>query len=127
VPATLAAQQPDVQLAPAAPSRRHQVQLIVQPAAMRAAQRPDLSTGIKKCWKALSRRSTRNIRLGAGDEITLDFPGRPELSGKNTVGPDGLITCWSRVRFRLPILPAKKPPKPFTDALSKYYTDPTSR
>jgi polysaccharide biosynthesis/export protein len=30
--------------------------------------------------------------LGAGDEISLDFPGHPELGGKRVVGPDGRIT-----------------------------------
>ncbi len=30
--------------------------------------------------------------LGPGDEITLDFPGHPELGGKKVVGPDGRIT-----------------------------------
>ena len=31
-------------------------------------------------------------QLGRGDEISLDFGGRPELSGKRTIGPDGKIT-----------------------------------
>ena len=31
-------------------------------------------------------------RLGEGDEITLDIWGRPELSGKHEIGPDGRIT-----------------------------------
>ena len=26
--------------------------------------------------------------LGAGNQISLDFPGRPELAGKHTIGPD---------------------------------------
>jgi polysaccharide biosynthesis/export protein len=30
--------------------------------------------------------------LGPGDEISLDFPGHPELGGKKVVGPDGRIT-----------------------------------
>ena len=30
--------------------------------------------------------------LGPGDEISVDVGGRPELSGKHTVGPDGRIT-----------------------------------
>src|ERR1700684_1546670 len=30
--------------------------------------------------------------LGPGDEISLDFPGRPELNAKKVVGPDGRIT-----------------------------------
>jgi polysaccharide export outer membrane protein len=31
-------------------------------------------------------------QLGAGDEISLDFGGRTEMSGKRIVGPDGRIT-----------------------------------
>ena len=31
-------------------------------------------------------------RLGDGDEISLDVWGRPELSGKHQIGPDGRIT-----------------------------------
>jgi polysaccharide export outer membrane protein len=31
-------------------------------------------------------------QLGRGDEISLDFPGRIELSGKRIIGPDGRIT-----------------------------------
>ena len=31
-------------------------------------------------------------RLGRGDEITVDFAGRPDLAAKLIVGPDGRIT-----------------------------------
>lgn len=31
-------------------------------------------------------------QLGRGDDITVDVLGRPELSGKHTIGPDGEIT-----------------------------------
>jgi polysaccharide export outer membrane protein len=30
--------------------------------------------------------------IGPGDQISLDFPGRPELAGTKVVGPDGQIT-----------------------------------
>jgi polysaccharide export outer membrane protein len=30
--------------------------------------------------------------LGAGDEISIEYPGRPELATKSTIGPDGRIT-----------------------------------
>jgi len=30
--------------------------------------------------------------LGAGDEISIEYPGRPELAAKSTIGPDGRIT-----------------------------------
>ncbi len=31
-------------------------------------------------------------RMGAGDELTLEVWGRPELSGKHTIGPDGKVS-----------------------------------
>ena len=31
-------------------------------------------------------------RLGRGDEITVDFAGRPDLTAKLVIGPDGRIT-----------------------------------
>ena len=30
--------------------------------------------------------------LGAGDEVSIDFPGRPDMSAKRIVGPDGRIS-----------------------------------
>ncbi len=33
-----------------------------------------------------------SYRLGPGDLITITVPGRPELTGKQTVGPDGAVT-----------------------------------
>ena len=36
--------------------------------------------------------SNQAYTLGAGDEISIDFPGRPEMSAKRIVGPDGRIT-----------------------------------
>ena len=63
--------------------------------------------------------------LGPGDEISLDFPGRPELSGKRTVGPDGRIT----LSLVGPINVADKTrldvAKMAVTALSAYYQDLT--
>ena len=37
--------------------------------------------------------------LGRGDEISIDFAGRPELSSKRIVGPDGRVTMPLRARW----------------------------
>jgi polysaccharide export outer membrane protein len=36
--------------------------------------------------------ANEEYRIGKGDEITVDFAGRPDLSAKLVVGPDGRIT-----------------------------------
>lgn len=42
--------------------------------------------------KAFEPDADQEYELGSGDEITVEVVGRPELSGKNIVGPDGRIT-----------------------------------
>jgi polysaccharide export outer membrane protein len=64
--------------------------------------------------------------LGAGDEITLDFPGRPELAGKKTVGPDGMVTLPLAGSVRVADLTRKAAGEAITAALSKYYADLTA-
>jgi polysaccharide biosynthesis/export protein len=61
--------------------------------------------------------------IGPGDQISLDFPGRPELAGPKVVGPDGRITLplvggidvSDRTRSQVAALIVK--------ALSAYYKD----
>jgi polysaccharide export outer membrane protein len=69
--------------------------------------------------------ANEEYELGPGDEISLDFPGRPELGGKKVVGPDGRIT----VSLVGPIHVADKTradvAKMVVDALSPYYKDIT--
>ncbi len=40
----------------------------------------------------LSPERNEEYRIGKGDEITIDFAGRPEMQAKLIVGPDGRIT-----------------------------------
>lgn len=42
--------------------------------------------------KAFEPAADQEYELGSGDEITVEVVGRPELSGRNIVGPDGRIT-----------------------------------
>jgi polysaccharide biosynthesis/export protein len=63
--------------------------------------------------------------LGPGDEISLDFPGRPELSGKKTVGPDGRITVSLIGPIKVADKNRQEVAKLLVDALSLYYKDLT--
>jgi len=128
--ATLAAQQPDVQLAPAAPvATPNQVQTTpVQPNPdPNAAQPtdPTLSIRDQKMLESFEPAIHEEYTLGGGDEISLDFPGRPELSGKKTVGPDGRITLLDAGSVQVADLTREAAGKTIEAALSKYYTDPT--
>jgi polysaccharide biosynthesis/export protein len=53
---------------------------------------PQLKLSPTKALQKFEPAADEEYSLGAGDEITLDFPGHPELSGKRVVGPDGRIT-----------------------------------
>jgi polysaccharide biosynthesis/export protein len=53
---------------------------------------PQLKQSPMKILKDFEPATNEEYTLGPGDEISLDFPGRPELSGKRVVGPDGRIT-----------------------------------
>jgi polysaccharide export outer membrane protein len=56
------------------------------------ASNPQLKQSPMKVLKNFEPAADEEYTLGPGDEISLDFPGRPELSGKRVVGPDGRIT-----------------------------------
>lgn len=62
-------------------------------------------------------------RLGKGDEITVDFAGRPELSAKLVVGPDGRITLPLAGDLMLAGKTREESAKAIEIALSSYYTN----
>src|ERR1700727_1541883 len=53
---------------------------------------PSLTVRAEKAIADSEPAANEEYTLGAGDEINLDFPGRTELTGKHTIGPDGRIT-----------------------------------
>jgi polysaccharide export outer membrane protein len=63
--------------------------------------------------------------LGAGDEISLDFPGHPELGGKKVVGPDGRITLSLVGPMNVAEKNRDQVAKLVVEALSPYYKDLT--
>lgn len=62
-------------------------------------------------------------RLGRGDEITVDFAGRPDLTAKLIVGPDGRITLPLAGDVMLSGKTRDQAAKDIEAALSSYYTN----
>jgi polysaccharide export outer membrane protein len=63
--------------------------------------------------------------LGPGDEISLEFTGHPELSGKKVVGPDGRITLSLVGSIDVAEKNRNEVAKVIVDSLSPYYKNLT--
>jgi polysaccharide export outer membrane protein len=61
--------------------------------------------------------------LGPGDEISVDAIGRPELTGKHVIGPDGTITVPIAGAIPLAGLTRDQAAGSIEHALDPYYTD----
>jgi polysaccharide export outer membrane protein len=59
--------------------------------------------------------------LGAGDEISILYPGRPELASKDVVGPDGRITLPLAGPIEVANLTRQAAGEKIVTALSAYY------
>jgi polysaccharide export outer membrane protein len=98
-----------------------------RPAAVTAsdqvADTPQLKLGPEKELKNFEPAVDEEYTLGAGDEIALDFPGRPELSKKYIVGPDGRITLPIAGPLMIANLTRPAAAKAIVDALSADYTN----
>jgi polysaccharide biosynthesis/export protein len=53
---------------------------------------PQLKVNPLQALRDFEPAADEEYRLGKGDEITVDFAGRPEMTAKLVVGPDGRIT-----------------------------------
>jgi polysaccharide export outer membrane protein len=60
-------------------------------------------------------------RLGKGDEITVDFSGRPEMQAKLVVGPDGRITLPLAGDLQVDDMTRQDAAKSIETALAPYY------
>jgi polysaccharide biosynthesis/export protein len=61
--------------------------------------------------------------LGGGDELTLECAGRPELSGKHVLGPDGRVTLPLAGAVTLSGLTREQAAAAVMTALSPYYNN----
>jgi polysaccharide export outer membrane protein len=90
-----------------------------------APPNPQLKLSPQKQLEKFEPAVDEEYELGAGDEINLNFPGRPELSGKYIVGPDGRITLPMAGPLLIVNQSRVNAAKTIVDALSPYYTNLT--
>src|SRR5277367_3993192 len=95
------------------------------PAADQAPSTPQLKMSPEKQLQNFEPAVDEEYALGAGDEISLDFPGRPELSKKYIVGPDGRITLPIAGPIMIANLTREAAAKAIVQALSNDYTNLT--
>jgi polysaccharide export outer membrane protein len=120
--ASLSAQQTTASAAdPAAPSVSSSATTV---ASTTQPDDPTLTLRNQKALESFEPPIDEEYRLGAGDQITLDFPGRPELAGIHTIGPDGMITLNIAGSVRIADLTRAQAAKTITEVLSRYYTNP---
>jgi len=84
---------------------------------------PITSRGTLKGFQTAVVNNEKNYRLGAGDEITIEVWGYPELSGRHLLGPDGRITLPLVGSVRLKDLSRERAAKAITAKLSSFYMD----
>jgi polysaccharide export outer membrane protein len=84
---------------------------------------PQLKQSPMKVLQNFEPAANEEYTLGPGDEISLDFPGRPELSGKKLVGPDGRITLSLVGALGVGDKNREEVAKLVVDALSPYYKE----
>jgi polysaccharide biosynthesis/export protein len=65
------------------------------------------------------------LRLGAGDVLTLQVWGRPELSGRHTIGPDGVISVPMAGPTRVAALTREEAAQRVQQGLGRWYVDPS--
>ena len=73
--------------------------------------------------QAMEPPANEEYQLGGGDEITLEFAGRPDISGKHIIGPDGRITLPMAGAITLAGLTREQAAQSIDQAMSKFYTN----
>lgn len=97
-----------------------------QPSATQSSEDPQLKVSPLKQLEKFEPAADEEYQLGPGDEISLNFPNRPELSAKYTIGPDGRITLPLAGSLVIANQTRSTAAKTIIDALAPYYTNLTA-
>jgi polysaccharide biosynthesis/export protein len=99
------------------------VQAGPMPASASAGGDPQLKQSPLKQLQNFEPAADAEYELGPGDQISLDFPGHPELTGKHIIGPDGRITLPVAGPVNLNNKTREAAIQTIIDALTPYYTN----
>jgi polysaccharide export outer membrane protein len=88
---------------------------------------PTLKPNPLEALRSFEPADDEEYRLGKGDEITVDFAGRPDLSAKLVVGPDGRITLPLAGDLMMDGLTRTEAAKAIDTGLSSYYANLSSQ
>ncbi len=90
-------------------------------AAPAAGSGPQLKPSPTLAMKSFEPSGDEEYTLGPGDEISVDVPGRPELTGHHIVGPDGRISMPVSGVIDLDGLTRDQAGSAIAKSLSEYY------
>ncbi|HTX74670.1 MAG TPA: polysaccharide biosynthesis/export family protein [Terracidiphilus sp.] len=95
------------------------------PVAAQAQQPPDpqLKPNPLEALRKFEPAADEEYRLGRGDQITVDFTGRPELQAKLVIGPDGRITLPLAGEVMVANLTREEAARKIEQSLTPYYTN----
>jgi polysaccharide biosynthesis/export protein len=82
---------------------------------------PVLKTNPLEALRNFEPAADEPYRLGRGDEITVDFAGRPDLEAKLVIGPDGCVTLPLAGDIKLDGMTRPEAAKAIDAALASYY------
>lgn len=85
--------------------------------------KPSLKLNQRDALSKFEPAADEEYTLGAGDEITIQFPGRPELATKSVIGPDGRITLPLAGSIVVANLTRAAAGEKVTSTMSKYFDD----
>ena len=107
---------------PAQVQAQIEARIRAQEAEQKSAE-PSLKPNTLETLRNLEPAADTEYQLGKGDQITVDFAGRPQMHIEIVVGPDGRISLPVAGEVMLAGLTRKEAAKAIEAALSSYYTN----
>ena len=96
--------------------------LLASPCPAQQTDAPALKPNPTAALRAFEPPADAPYELGRGDEITVEAIGRPELTGKHVIGPDGKITMPIAGAIAIADLTRDQAAAAIEQALSPYFT-----
>ncbi len=87
---------------------------------------PQLKLNPMEALRRFEPSADEEYTLGAGDEVSIQYPGRAELASKDVIGPDGRITLPVAGPTKIAGMTREEAAKTISGALSSYYTNVTA-